>query len=192
MKRVLIIRPSAIGDIVMASPLIAALRNAWPDAYIAWLVDPSAQDLLRYNPALDAVICWSKGQWHHLLNKGRILKLGREVIQLRRQLKKHRFNLTLDVQGLLRSRILSRLSGAGERWGFESKEPGRLLMTRIVSRGPDSAAMSSEYRFMTRQLGIEPQSFQPEIVLSEEMVTAAKERMRAAGLDHGMLKRFVM
>jgi heptosyltransferase-1 len=175
MKRVLMIRPSAIGDIVMASPLIRALRDAWPDAYLAWLVDPAARDLLAHNPALDAVIDWSKAEWRSLLRRGHWWKLGKAVAQFRHTLHRHQFNLALDLQGLFRSRLLARICGARNRWGFDSREPGRFLMTRIVSRGPDKTAMSSEYRHLAGQLGIEPGSFAPDIVLSERAGASAQQ-----------------
>ena len=56
----------------------------------------------------------------------------------------------------LRSRILARLSGAAERVGFESKEPGRWLMTKTVSKGPESTRISSDYQWL--KLPIRPRS----------------------------------
>jgi heptosyltransferase-1 len=55
-SRILLIRLSAIGDIVMASPLIAALRRAYPQAHIAWLVQAEGAPLLRHHPDLNQVI----------------------------------------------------------------------------------------------------------------------------------------
>ena len=71
MKRILIIRTSAIGDIVMASPMIRVMRKAWPDAYLAWLVDTANRDLLVHHPMLDDTICWSKAEWRQLLKSSR-------------------------------------------------------------------------------------------------------------------------
>ena len=183
MKRILIIRPSAIGDIIMASPMIRALRRAWPDVYLAWLVDPAAQELLDHNPALDAVIRWSKENWKQLFRRGHWLKLVKEMIRLRRELRSHHFDLALDVQGLLRSRLLAWLCGAKTRWGFESKEPGRFLMTRIISRGSDHTMMSSEYRHMVHELGIDPATFAPDIRLSETITRSARKKRHDAGVQ---------
>ncbi len=61
--RILVIRLSAIGDVVMASGLIPALRETSPDAFIAWLVEPAAAPLLRHNPRLDEVIVLPRGEW---------------------------------------------------------------------------------------------------------------------------------
>lgn len=180
MKTILIIRPSAMGDIVMASPLIGALRRTHPTAHIAWLLEPHLVDLLRSHPALDEVIPWPKARWLDLVRRRRFLALCREVGQLRKSLLRKGFDLAIDAQGLLRSRLLARLSGAAERVGFESKEPGRWLMTKTVSKGPESTRFSSEYLHLARVLGLETGSFQPGLVVSPK---------DDSGADHALAKR---
>jgi heptosyltransferase-1 len=182
MKRILIIRPSAIGDIVMASPMIRVLRNAWPRGYIAWLADTSVRGLLDEHPALDEVIYWSKEDWRRMMKTMRLLRLGAAAVSFSRDLRKRRFDIALDGQGLLRSRLLAWLSGAGERIGFESREPGGFLMTRIVSRGPDKSAMSSEYIFLMQTMGLAPGRFEPELVLAPRDGVSAETKLRSVGL----------
>ncbi len=101
MKRILTIRSSAIGDVVMASPLLPALRRAYPAAHLAWLVEPYAYDLLRHNPLLDAVIVWPKGYWKQLIKDKNWRELAREVKRFAAQLRQEHFDLVLDGQGLL-------------------------------------------------------------------------------------------
>ena len=175
MKNILIIRPSAIGDIVMASPMIRVLRRHYPDARLAWLVEPPSVDLLRSNTSLDEFIIWNKKEWRELLQKRRFLILRREISGFARQLKEKNFDLAIDAQGLLRSRWLAWLSGARERVGFESKEPGRFLMTRLTSKGDHTGIMGSEYKHMMRVLGLDPGDFHPEIVLSADDEDSAHE-----------------
>ena len=79
-RRVLIIRLSALGDVVMASGLIPALREVEPDAFIAWLVEPAAAPLLRHNPRLDEVIVLPRDEWRRLWLAGRYLALARAVM----------------------------------------------------------------------------------------------------------------
>jgi heptosyltransferase-1 len=184
-KRILIIRPSSMGDIVMASPMLRILRNAYPGASIAWLADPAWIDLLRFNPDIDEVISWDKARWKGLWKKGRLYALLREIMRFSEEMHSRRFDLALDAQGLIRSRILARLSGAGERVGFDSREPGRFLMTRIISCGPDNKRMGSEYDHMMRELGIPPSPFLPNLVLPEEDMTAARQAIRKAGIRGG-------
>jgi heptosyltransferase-1 len=181
-KTILVIRPSAMGDIVMASPLIGALRRTFPGAHIAWLIEPHLAELLQSQAALDEVIPWPKGNWRDLLRQRRFLTLSREINQFRKSLLRKKFDLTIDVQGLLRSRILARLSGARERVGFDSKEPGRWLMTTIVSKGPESSRISSEYLHLAQMLGLQTDPFLPNLTVSMENDSSAVAELTRRGI----------
>jgi heptosyltransferase I len=182
MKSILIIRPSAIGDVVMASPMIHVLRKSFPGAYIAWLAEPPVLDLLRHNSELNEVIIWPKGKWRELFRGRRFLILKREISKFAEQLRSKKFDLVLDVQGLLRSRWLAWLSRAEQRIGFESKEPGRFLMTKVISRGVHSGTMGFEYSLMMKELGLDPGTFHPDIALSPEDEKTGAEIISAAGV----------
>jgi heptosyltransferase-1 len=182
MKSFLVIRPSAIGDVVMASPMIRVLRKAYPKAKIVWLAEPAVVDLLKADPDLDRVIIWPKSQWRTWLLQGRLIAFWRDMLRLRRELRQERFDLALDGVGLLKSRFLARLSGAREKVGFESKEPGRWLMTRVIGKGPRSDRMSSEYRFLMEHLGLPPGDFHPRIFVSDQDRQAAGEILKKCGL----------
>lgn len=106
--RILIVKLTAIGDVIHALPVACALRDAWPKAHLAWLVEGRAADLLRGHRALDEVIAVPR-RWY---------KSPREVWRLRRTLRARRFDLTLDLQGLTKSAVAAWLSGAEQRVGF--------------------------------------------------------------------------
>ena len=185
MKRVLIIRPSAIGDIVMASPMIAAIRKAWPQAHIAWLADDTVYGILDHHPDLDAVVYWSKEKWRHHLKSIQFLKLLSEIKRFSNVLRKQQFDLAIDAQGLFRSRFLAWLSHSKERVGLESREPGRFLMTKIISRGKDKRAMSSEYRQLIHSIGLNPGNFDPKIVLSLNDQNTAGNLLSELNVNNG-------
>lgn len=189
-RRILIIRPSAIGDVIMASPMIHALRQAYPEARLIWLAEPQVADLLRANPELDGVVFWPKSRWRELLKKGQLLSLSREIKSLAGELRREKFDLALDVQGLLRSRLLAWLSGARERVGFDSREPGRFLMSRIVSKGPQSTRMSSEYCHLMGELGLNPGEFRPSIVVAPEDRQVARDLLQGVGSDFVLIAPF--
>jgi heptosyltransferase-1 len=114
--RILIVRLSAIGDVLHGLPVLNALRDALPRAFLAWVVEGRAAELLQSHKALDELIVVPR-RW---------LKSPREVIRLRRRLRALRFDLTLDLQGLSKSAIAARLSGARRRIGFDGRD-GREL-----------------------------------------------------------------
>lgn len=167
-RRILIIRLSAIGDVVMATPLINMLRRTYPDAYLAWLVEPAAAGLVKHNPELDEVIVWPRAEWRELWRARRYGAWWRAVSIFIRDLRRRQFDLVFDLQGLLKSALWARLSGAAERIGLGSREGGALFMTRIITRPKNDARIGSEYRHLARSLGLAGNDFVMNIVLGDE------------------------
>lgn len=182
MRRILIIRPSALGDVVMASPLIGVLRRAYPHSYLAWLVEPAAADLLRCHSSLDEVIEWPRGRWERLVRGGRFLDLGREMGRFARLVRSRSFDLVLEATGLLKGRVLAYLSGAAERVGFRSREPGGFLMTRLVPRDPADARIGSEYLQLMEILGFPAEPFRMEVPVAPTAREGARRILAARGV----------
>ena len=173
--RILVVRTSAIGDVVFASPLARALRERFPDAHLAWLVEAGLEDLLRADPALDEVITWPRRHWRQLWQTGQRRALRRAVRGFRAALHARRFDLALDLQGLLKSGALTWLSGAHARIGLNSREGSRLLMTRVVRGHGRIERIASEYQHLAQALGLPHESFVPALHVPPE----ASERARA-------------
>lgn len=184
-RRVLLVRTSAIGDIVFASPLVAALRRAYPQAHIAWLVQPEYRSLLEHHPDLDEVIVWPIREWRALWRRRRFGGLVRAFRAFRKHLRTRRFDLVLDLQGLLKSGLVTCLSGARERIGLGSQEGSRWLMTQVVPRGGDSRRIGSEYRFLAQSLGLPTHDFAMAVFHGPEAAACARELIERAGLSHG-------
>jgi lipopolysaccharide heptosyltransferase I len=106
--RFLISRLSAIGDCVHALPLVCAIKDACPQAFVAWVVEGRTSALLAGHRAIDQLITVPRG-W---------LKSPRGVWQLRQQLRSLRIDVAIDPQGLTKSAVVSWLSGAKTRIGF--------------------------------------------------------------------------
>jgi heptosyltransferase-1 len=158
-KKILIVRPSAIGDIAMASSMLAPLARGFAGAKISWLIEPAMSAVLAENEYVDQLLLWPKQEWQRLFKDGHWIRLARVILAYRKSLRAAEFDLVLDAQGLFRSRFLSWLTGARRRIGFDSKEPGRFLMSRVISRGEDSERMSSEYLHMLREIGLQGGAF---------------------------------
>lgn len=133
--RILIVRLGAIGDVVHTLPALACLRRTFPQAHLAWAVERGgAAKLLAGNPCLDDLIeldlrTW-RGDWASAKTRQAIRS---SVARLRRA----PFDLTLDFQGLLKSAMIARLTGARRRIGFARaalREPAsRWLLTEQVA-----------------------------------------------------------
>ena len=106
--RILIVRLSAIGDVIQSMPIACALRERFPQAFLAWAVEEHAGQLLQGHEALDRLITLPRG-W---------LKSPGGVWRLRRLLHDLRFDVAIEAQGLTKAAILAWLSGAPRRIGF--------------------------------------------------------------------------
>ena len=168
MRRILIIRLSAIGDVVMATPLIRRLADHYPDAGVSWLVQEEAAELLTGHPCLEEVIVWPRGRWRRLRREGRWFQFFREFRDLRGRLRRRRFDVVLDIQGLLKSGLWAWMSGARHRVGLGSREGSGLLMTRRIPRPRGDPRIGSEYRLMLERLGVPPEPFAMELHLTGE------------------------
>lgn len=107
-QRILITRLSAVGDCVQTMPLACALRDLFPQAYIAWIVERAAAPLVETLAEIDRVLVVPK----------KVLRSPRSIWRIRRELRAERFDLVLDPQSLVKSAGLAWLSGARQRIGF--------------------------------------------------------------------------
>jgi heptosyltransferase-1 len=171
--RILIVKLTAIGDVIHAMPVAAAIRERFPKAYIAWLAEGRAGDLLAGHRAIDRRIVVPR-RW---------LKSPSAVWHLRRQLRGQQFDITLDLQGLTKSAVAAWLSGAKRRIGFGGE------MGREVSRWfnrervtPKSAHVVDRYLELLAPLGIEKPAVRFDVPRFSEAATnverfLARERL---------------
>jgi heptosyltransferase-1 len=136
MNRVLIVRLGALGDVVHAIPVAAALSRAFPSARIDWLVSARHREILDLVPVID----------RRLVVDDRSFTLLRAMQELRRS----RYDATLDLQGLLKSAVLARGSGARRVIGFSSRylreRLARLFYTEVHDPGGGGMYHPSETR----------------------------------------------
>ena len=120
-RRVCVIKPSSLGDVVHAFPLLACLRRHWPDARISWVVNRGLRSLLDGHPDLDEVIPFDRDRVR--FRPGAIGAVGRFVADLRAR----EFDVAVDLQGLLRSGLMTAATGAPTRVGLASAREGATL-----------------------------------------------------------------
>lgn len=144
-----------MGDIVMASCLLSGLKHFFPASSIDWLVEPRFAEIIRHHPLLNSLVLWNKAGWRAEFNSLHLSALLKELTEFRRVLRsgtsngdeKPYYDLVVDAQGLIRSRLLSRLTEAKRRVGIASREPGGFLMTGLVTP-PHDTFMGSEYLYL--------------------------------------------
>jgi len=143
-KNILIIKPSALGDIVLALPALHALRTHYEQAHITWLVRPEFAPLLEDHPELNRVILFDRKN----------LYTPKQILALIRTLRQGSFDLAFDFQGLFRSAFLARASGSPLRYGIATaRECAPLFYTHKVQANDDNLHVVDLYLQMVRQAG---------------------------------------
>jgi len=187
-RSVLLVRLSARGDIVFSSPLVRAFRRTYPDARLTWMAESHTKDLIEHHPEVDEVIVVDRQGWKRLWQARRLGALFREIKAFVRDLRRRDFDVAIDLQGLLRSGVITFLSGAPTRIGLGSKEGSKLLMTHILSRVEgDRRKISSEYRYLATLLELDVGDFKMEVPLAESDREWAKGKEEESALQSGFL-----
>jgi heptosyltransferase I len=184
-RRILIIRASAIGDVVFASPMAQALRATYPQAHIAWLAEPGIHELLLPDPCIDEVILWPKAEWRRLWRERRWASLAVTVRNFARSLRGKDFDTVLDLQGLLKSGLLAWLTRAPRRIGLGSREGSAHLMSEVIPLGGQAERISSEYLHCAQQLGLDCGEFRPHLTLDAVAERRALALLAERGLAPG-------
>ena len=169
--RILIVKLGSIGDVVHTLPALAAIRLALPGSEVSWAVERGAAEILRDNPLLDRLIEVDTKALRRGLMSGETLRAPRQQLRL---LRASAFDLALDFQGLLKSAMVARLSGARRVWGFARdslREPAsRLLLHKTVQIPARLHVIRKNLAMAHNALGIsvpeEPDDFQFPIALN--------------------------
>jgi heptosyltransferase-1 len=138
-KKILIIKPSSLGDVVHSLPFLNAVRTRFPKTEIHWVIAKGIEGLLEGHPMINRLWIINKDTWKKIKNvKGTI----NEFKVLFRELKKEKYNLVVDLQGLLRSGVLTAATGAPVRVGFaEAREGSRVFYTHKIEGGKNIHAV---------------------------------------------------
>ncbi len=118
-RRIAIIKPSALGDIAHAVPVLTALRDRFPASHISWVVNRSFEPLLAGHPHLTDTIAFDRGAF-----KRGPVEAAAYTLRFANALRRRRFDLVLDLQGLLRTGLMTAATGAPVRVGFANAREG--------------------------------------------------------------------
>jgi len=137
--KLLVIKPSSLGDIVHSLPFLNALRDSFPKAEIHWIIAKGLEGLLEGHPMINKLWIINKDEWKRIKGAGTTIK---ELRSLFKSLKAERYDIVIDLQGLLRSGILAKAAGAPVRVGFKgAREGSRIFYTHTVKGGKDIHAV---------------------------------------------------
>ncbi|MEE2907799.1 MAG: glycosyltransferase family 9 protein [Planctomycetota bacterium] len=123
-QRILLVRPSALGDACRSVPVLVSLAKAWPEATLGWVIQEGFEDVIRCHPDLDEIVVFPRkalAKW-----ATRPWVLGRSIKWMH-SLRRGHWDLVVDCQGLVRSGLMSFASGARLRVGDRGAREGAWL-----------------------------------------------------------------
>jgi lipopolysaccharide heptosyltransferase I len=127
--RILIIRPSALGDVARSVPLLARLHAAYPHASIHWLVQDTFAEVIAAHPALSAIVPFPRKAFAHWWAP----PVAADLAEWLQRLHDARYDLVIDAQGLLRSALFTRFTGAPVRLGYANAREGAGLFGGVLT-----------------------------------------------------------
>ncbi len=168
--RILIIRFSAIGDVVRVLPALHALRDAFPHAQIDWAVEPKSLDVVAHHPALDQVHVFERpeGFWEG----------AREFRAFCKMIRDSNYDMVLDFHGILKSGLVLRASRAKDRYAFASpraQEMSHLFANHRVALPSNRMNRIEENMLLAKAAGAARENLDVVIAVSEDIQDAVEE-----------------
>ena len=145
--RALIIKPSSLGDIIHSLPFLAAFKKRYPSSCVHWAVFRGLEGILEGHPLIEKLIVIDKGRFKNPLT------FPARALSLRSELKKHSYDIAVDLQGLLRSGLIAALSSAPIRAGFSDAREGSPFFYTHSVRGGDNIHAVDRYLKIAGMLG---------------------------------------
>ncbi|MFH5805271.1 glycosyltransferase family 9 protein [Alienimonas sp. DA493] len=174
--RVCVIKPSALGDVVQAMPLLRVLRRRFPRAEITWVIASGLSDLVHPHPLVDRVIRFERrGGW-------------RDWRRLLGELRVARFDLVFDLQGLARTGLMTAATGAPVRIGLESaREGASLAVHRTIPDSGRRMPAHARYWRVAEELGLGEQDRSTPIAVSRSDAAFAASVLPAGRLKMALV-----
>jgi lipopolysaccharide heptosyltransferase I len=169
--KMLIIKPSSLGDIIHTLPFLKAVKYAFPDARIDWVISKNLKGLIENNPLINEIIVFDKDSWKNIKNLPGTIN---EMSLLKKILKSKKYDIAVDLQGLLRSGIITYYTPAGTKIGFaDAREGSRFFYNRKISVGGAVHAVDKSLE-IARAIGAETGKVEFPLTIDE----ASKERVK--------------
>jgi lipopolysaccharide heptosyltransferase I len=151
--RILLIKPSSLGDVIHALPVLHGLRSLYPQAEIDWLVSSSLLPLLQGQAGIDRLVPFDRQRFGRL---GRSWSASKAFGQFLGDLRRRQYQLVIDLQGLFRTGFMARASGAPHRIGFRSaREAAWMFYNHHIPAMPHDAHAVDRNRAACRLLGLD-------------------------------------
>jgi lipopolysaccharide heptosyltransferase II len=183
-KKILIVNPFGVGDLLFSTPLIKNLKDYYPHSQITVLTAKRSAPVLENNPNVDSIIGFNRGDFKELKKESRI-KAYKEGLAVLGKIIASRFNLYIDLSLEHRYSLFVALLGTKPRLGYNYKKRGRFLTEKVDMGGFVGRHVVEYHLSLIRFLGDKPKFYNSEIFISEGEKNWADDFLKKAGLEEG-------
>lgn len=177
-KRILIVKLSSIGDVVHALPVTAAIGRSFPHVEISWVVEPMSAPMVEGNPHVRDLIVLPRS-WRDRSFSSQTVK---GFLEIRRDLRRRRFDLAIDLQGLSKSALVAWASGAPIRLGYDWLREAAPMLERRVPRRAESIHIVDQFLDVARHLGATAEPVEFPLHIPPADVDRARGLLAAGGI----------
>ncbi len=173
-QRIAIVKPSALGDIAHSLPVLAALPKRFPEAHISWIVNRSYAAILEGHPDLNEIVTFDRAA----MRKGWI-RGGLDFARFLKHIRSLQFDMVIDLQGLLRTGLMTRATGAAVRIGLASaREGSRYCYTHCIDDKTGVTHAVNRYWRVIEALGDAPSIKKFHVPVQADARTWARDRLQ--------------
>jgi len=182
---ILIIKLSAIGDVVQTLPALESIKQVYPSAKITWIVEEAAAGILEGHPLIDRLLISRRKAWLGMLRNPRTFLLGlRSITGFLREIRKIHYDIAIDFQGLLKSGILVGIARAERKIGFDkTRELSYLFLNERLPAYDIEKHALERYLDVARYLGAYNPSPVCELPIKEE-ISRMGQRVAQLNKEH--------
>ena len=176
MKNILVVKLSAIGDVIHALPVSYAVKETFPEAHLTWVVEPTAYGILEGNPFIDNIILFEKKRFRTV--RGFL----EEFRPFRHELRARKYDAALDLQGLFKSAAIVAQSGAKLRLGTANMREGSAYVSHPIKGAHASGHIVERYLDVARALGCRVDEVRFPVAVSPAEAASADALLAAEGV----------
>jgi ADP-heptose:LPS heptosyltransferase len=186
-SRILFIRASAVGDVLNTLPAVEAIRAAYPKAFIAFLVDERSVDMVKGHPAIDKIHFFPRKRWLSMVKKlSQWGSLSKEVKSFASEIRRERYDVSVDLQRTLKGGVLGLLAGAKLRVGLAppfTMEGNQFFNHLKVKPPPEAIHFAEHFLELVRPLGAKMDAPKFRLPESPESVRAVENFLKEKNLS---------
>ena len=175
MRRFLVIKLSAIGDVIHALPVAKAIKSTYPDSHLTWVVEPIAYEILKLSPYIDKIIIFPKKEFKTL---GGWL---RNFFPFRREIQIRRYDAVLDLQGLGKSAAIAFLAESSTKLGTANMRELSNLISKPIRGLHSEGHIVDRYLDVAAALGIDTDEAELELTVPEQTLQNVVHIFRQSG-----------